>query len=852
MKTPFSVFTRGRPAQSPTQNAPPSNQLRAADAESSPSAPGSPVAEGSRPSGRLAIPETLPILPVRNIVLFPGMIVPLNIGRASSLKLFEESLAQSKIIGVFTQKDANQEEPGPEELHRVGVAASVLKLIRSAQDQAVVVVHALDRLVIRKALVTQPYIRAEVDVLASTPPPADDKQFEATARGLRESALKLLELGGEEGEPLRMSVLNIEDPGLLADFLAGTLNLETEEKLELLAELDVVKRVRAVHQRVSAQLEIAQIQQKIQKDVSSSFDEQRRRAFLREQVKAIQKELGEGEEGVEQQIAELRKRLAEAKPTEAALQQAERELHRLGHLHPASPEYSVIVSYVETLAELPWSKLTEDHLDLDRAQMILDRDHFDLEKVKRRLLEYLAVRKLNPEGHGPILCFLGPPGVGKTSLGQSIADALGRKFARLSLGGVHDEAEIRGHRRTYIGSMPGRLIQEIRRAGSRNPVLMLDEVDKLGADFRGDPASALLEVLDPRQNHAFVDHYLDVPFDLSQVMFICTANQMDTVPPALRDRVEVIELPGYTDREKLEIARRYLVKRQLKEHGLTNGQCKFEIPALRRVIDDYTREAGVRELERQIAAACRAVAARIARGELTQFTVTPDEAGKILGPPKYIRETKLTTGRPGVVTGLAWTPTGGDILHIEALRYPGKGNILLTGQIGDVMKESAQAALSLVKSRAAELGIATDAFKDTDIHVHGPAGAVPKDGPSAGVAMFTAIASLFSGRPVRADVAMTGEITLRGLVLPIGGLKEKSLAALRAGVKTVLIPKLNEKDLADLPPEVTEKLEIKTAETVDDILAAALEKPAAPKVDSSKNLLKLPGEFKPQIGGVFG
>jgi ATP-dependent Lon protease len=576
-------------------------------------------------------------------------------------------------------------------------------------------------------------------------------------------------------------------------------------------------------------LEIARIQQKIQKDVSSSFGDQQRRAFLREQVKAIQKELGEGEEGVEQQIEELRQRLTEAKPPQAVMEQAERELRRLSHLHPASPEYSVIVSYVETLAELPWSKLTEDNLDLDRARKILDRDHFGLEKVKRRLIEYLAVRKLNPEGHGPILCFLGPPGVGKTSLGQSIADALGRKFARLSLGGVHDEAEIRGHRRTYIGSMPGRLIQEIRRAGSRNPVLMLDEIDKVGADFRGDPASALLEVLDPRQNHAFVDHYLDVPFDISQVMFICTANQMDTVPPPLRDRMEVIEMPGYTDREKLEIARRYLVKRQLKEHGLKNGQCRFETTALQRIIHDYTREAGVRELDRQIAAVCRSVAARIAGGELTECTVTPDEVEKILGPAKYIRESKLATGRPGVVTGLAWTPTGGDILHIEALRYPGKGNILLTGQIGDVMKESAQAALSLVKSRAKELAIPDDAFKDVDLHIHVPAGAVPKDGPSAGVAMFTAIASLFSNRPVRPDVAMTGEITLRGLVLPIGGLKEKTLAALRAGVKTALIPKLNEKDLADVPAEVKEKLEIKTVETVDDVLAAALEKGVANK-----------------------
>lgn len=777
---------------------------------------------------------------MRNTVIFPGMILPLTIGRASSLKLLEESLAQSKVIGIFTQKNPKQDEPGPEDLYRMGVAATVLKLIRHGDEQAMVVVQALERVAIRQVLLTHPFIRAEVEVLHSIAPSAEDKQFEAEVRGLRESAVKLFELGGDEAEPARLTVLNIEEPGPLADFLAGTLNLGAGEKQELLEELDVAKRVRAVHRSLSAQLEIAQLQQKIQKDVSSSFTDQQRRAYLREQLKAIQKELGEGEEGVHQQVEELRKRLSAARPPEAVLEQAERELRRLGHVHPASPEYSVIVSYVETLAELPWSKLTEDNLDLDRAQKVLDRDHFDLEKVKRRLIEYLAVRRLNPTGHGPILCFLGPPGVGKTSLGQSIADALGRKFARLSLGGVHDEAEIRGHRRTYIGSMPGRLIQEIRRAGSRNPVLMLDEIDKVGADFRGDPASALLEVLDPRQNHAFVDHYLDVPFDLSQVMFICTANQMDTVPPALRDRVEVIDIPGYTDREKLEIARRYLVKRQLREHGLKNGQCKFETAALQRIINDYTREAGVRELERQIGAICRSVAARVAKNELSELTVTPAEVEKILGPAKYIRESKLATGRPGVVTGLAWTPTGGDILHIEALRYPGKGNILLTGQIGDVMKESAQAALSLVKSRAAELGIATDAFKDTDIHVHVPAGAVPKDGPSAGVAMFTAVASLFSSRPVRTDVAMTGEITLRGLVLPIGGLKEKSLAALRAGIKTVLIPKLNEKDLADVPAEVKETLEFKPVETVDDVLMVAL--------DSSGNLQSGVTQVRPTMG----
>ncbi|WP_240893919.1 endopeptidase La [Limisphaera ngatamarikiensis] len=770
----------------------------------------------------VAIPDTLPVLPVRNTVLFPGLIAPLTIGRPSSRKLLEESLPHSKIIGIFTQKDAATEEPGPEDIYHVGVAARVLKLLRQPDDTLVIVVQALERIAFVRALVVAPFLRAEIRLLKSTTPPADNLEFTATVEELRETALKLVEMTLDPPDQAAAVIRNLRDPGQLADFMAGSLNLPVEQKQPLLEELDVARRVRAVLKHVAAQLEIARIQQKIQKDVTSAITDQQRRAFLREQVRAIQKELGEDDGGVEQQIEELRQRLQAAGPPEPVLQQAERELRRLQHLHPASPEYAVVVSYLETLAELPWNKLTEDNLDLDRAQKILDRDHFDLEKVKRRLIEYLAVRKLNPQGHGPILCFCGPPGVGKTSLGQSIADALGRKFARVSLGGVHDEAEIRGHRRTYIGSMPGRIIQEIRRAGSRNPVLMLDEIDKLGSDFRGDPASALLEVLDPRQNHAFVDHYLDVPFDLSQVMFICTANVMDTVPAPLRDRMEVIELHGYTDREKLEIARRYLVKRQLQEHGLKNGQCRFTQPALRRIIQDYTREAGVRELERQIAAICRHVAARVARGEITSFTVTPQQVETILGPPRYIHETRLTSGRPGVVTGLAWTPTGGEILHIEALAYPGKGNILLTGQIGDVMRESAQAALSLVKSRARQLGIPTDAFKDMDLHIHVPAGAVPKDGPSAGVAMFTAIASLFSNQPVRPDIAMTGEITLRGIVLPIGGLKEKSLAALRAGIRTVIIPKHNEKDLAELPPEVKQQIQFHPVETVDEVLALAL------------------------------
>jgi ATP-dependent Lon protease len=619
-------------------------------------------------------------------------------------------------------------------------------------------------------------------------------------------------------------IRNIDDPEQLTDFLAPNLDIPVAQKQAILEELDVKKRLRALQTHISAQLEVAQIQQKLQEDVKSQFSDAQRKAYLRSQLKAIQRELGEGDTGADEQVARLRTRLEEAKPPAEVMAQAERELKRLDIIPPASPEYSVIVSYVETIAELPWSKLSEDNLDLDKAQEILDRDHYDLEKVKRRLIEYLAVRKLNPQGHGPILCLLGPPGVGKTSLGQSVADALGRKFVRMSLGGIRDEAEIRGHRRTYIGSMPGRIIQELRRAGTRNPVMMLDEIDKVGTDFRGDPASALLEVLDPRQNNAFVDRYLDVPFDLSQVIFIATANYIGGIPGPLLDRMELIDLPGYTEREKLEIGKRYLLPRQLGENGLKPEQVSWDEEALRLIITDYTHEAGVRELERQIGAVCRAVAARVARGTTEHVQVTPAFVKETLGPARYVHEQRLTTNAPGVVTGLAYTPTGGEILHIEAARYAGKGNITLTGQIGNVMKESAQAALSLVRSRDGSIGVNPEDFRKYDIHIHVPAGAVPKDGPSAGVAMFTALASLFTNTPVRSDVAMTGEITLRGLVLPIGGLKEKSLAAMRAGISTVLIPKLNEKDLVEIPEEAKQKLKFVPVETVDEVLANALDR----------------------------
>ncbi|PYI96070.1 MAG: endopeptidase La [Verrucomicrobia bacterium] len=792
--------------------------------------PQSTIAATTDQSQTPRIPEELSILPMRGFVVFPGTVVPLNVQRAASLRLLDETLPRTKVIGLLTQRDETKEDPEPQDLHSVGTAALVLKLLRQSDDHVVVIAQGLRRFSLRKIISTSPFLRAEVDLPNSISPPKT-KESEATFRNLRDSAAKLFELTPDAPEQVRLMILNIDNAEQLADFLASNLNIDVAEKQAILEELDVEKRVHAVQQHVSAQLEIAEIQQRLQRDVASQFSDAQRRAYLRSQIKAIQRELGEAEAGSEEQAQQLRKRLEEANPPEAVMKQGERELKRLDFIPPASPEFSVIVSYIEIIADLPWNKLSKDNLDLDQAQQILDRDHYDLEKVKKRLIEYLAVRKLNPQGHGAILCFLGPPGVGKTSLGQSIADALGRKFVRISLGGMRDEAEIRGHRRTYIGSMPGRIIQELRRAGTRNPVFMLDEIDKIGVDFRGDPASALLEVLDPRQNNAFVDRYLDVPFDLSQVIFIGTANYIEGVPEPLRDRIEVISIPGYTEREKVEIAKRYLVKRQLEENGLKTEQCEFQEDALRKIINDYTHEAGVRELERQIAAVCRGIAAQVARGKIEHATVTPELVAEMLGPPKYVRETKLKTSKPGVVTGLAYTPAGGEILHIEATRYPGKGNVTLTGHIGEVMKESVQAALSLLRSRDGQLGVNSEDFRKMDIHVHVPAGAVPKDGPSAGIAMFTALASLFSNRPVRPDVAMTGEITLRGLVLPIGGLKEKSLAAMRAGISTVIIPKLNEKDLVDVPEEAKQKLKFVPVENVDEVLDVALEKNGATEKD---------------------
>lgn len=772
--------------------------------------------------GETHIPAQLPVLPVRGTLVFPGTIIPLGIGRASSRQLLEESLSKSKVIGLSVQRDEDQDEPGFEGVYKTGTAALALKLIRQQDDTMTLLVHGLGRIQLDKEVRGKPYLRAKVSRLKEVP--GRGQSFRATINQLRELALELIDLTPNAPEQARNVLMNVESPAGLVDYLSANLDIDITEKQRLLEELRVSRRAKDVHHLISQQLQLARLQDKIQQDVEASIGEGQRRLYLREQLRAIQEELGEGD-GSAEVIDDLHRRLVEAAPPEQVMQEAEREIARLEMIPPASPEYSVIMSYVELIAELPWNRSSEDRLDLKHAREILDRDHFGLDKVKKRLIEYLAVRKLNPSGRGAILCLAGPPGVGKTSLGQSIARAMGRQFARISLGGIRDEAEVRGHRRTYIGAMPGRLIQDIRRCGTNNPVIMLDEVDKLGSDFRGDPASALLEVLDPRQNHAFVDRYLDVPFDLSKALFICTANYVGNIPQALLDRLELIEIPGYTDHDKLAIGKKYLVPRQMKEHGLQAKHCSFRASGIRKIIDGYTREAGVRELERQVGAVCRGVAAKVAQATRLPKKSIIDEAvlADYLGTEKYLRDLDTRVGLPGVVLGLAYTSVGGEVLFVEATRYAGKGNVKLTGQIGDVMKESAQAALSLFKSRAESLGVSPQLLAESDLHIHVPAGAVPKDGPSAGVAIYTAITSLLTERPVKKGIAMTGEITLRGKVLPIGGVKEKTLAADRLGIDTVLLPEQNKRDLSEIDPVVRKRLKIKLVKDVEQLLRLALQ-----------------------------
>jgi ATP-dependent Lon protease len=764
--------------------------------------------------------DALIILPVRNIVLFPGLVVPLAVGRERSRAAAQEALRLERPLGILLQMKPDVDAPGPDDMHWVGTTANVLRYL-TTEGTHHAIVKGQQRFRVLQFLEGYPFTVARVQLVDEAK--GDDPGVEGRARALRQRAREIMELLPQIPEEVAGAFQSLEAPGQLADFIAGLMDVSPQEKQALLETFDLKARLDKILELLAHRLEVLKVSRDIEEKTRESIGDANRKHLLREQKRAIEKELGEGDEDSGADIAELAKAIADAKMPEEVDKQARKELKRLERMPEGAGEYSMVRTYLDWLIELPWAADAATAIDIAEARRILDEDHYGLDKVKKRILEYLAVRKLNPSGKSPILCFVGPPGVGKTSLGQSIAKATARKFVRVSLGGVHDEAEIRGHRRTYIGSLPGNIIQSLRKAGTRNCVLMLDEVDKLGAGgFHGDPASALLEVLDPEQNSTFRDNYLGVPFDLSGVMFICTANVLDTIPGPLRDRMEVIQLPGYTAQEKLQIARRYLVARQLAATGLTTEQCQISDEALATIIDDYTREAGVRNLEREIGKVFRNVAVRIAEGSAQQISVVPSDLPGILGPRMFEAEVAMRKPVPGVATGLAWTPVGGDILFIEAARMPGNGKLILTGQLGEVMKESAQAALSLVKARAELLGVAPELIEKSDIHVHVPAGATPKDGPSAGVAMFVALVSLLTGRPVRTDVAMTGEISLRGLVLPIGGVKEKVLAALRAGISTVLLPSRNRRDLDEIPPDARAQLAFVWLEEVDDAIAAAL------------------------------
>ncbi|MFP3936819.1 MAG: endopeptidase La [Phycisphaerae bacterium] len=782
---------------------------------------GPPPAEGAQQPQQVTIPSEIAVLTVRNLVVFPGMVLPLSIGRERSKRLIDEVLPEQKVIATVCQKDPNVEEPRGEDLFEVGSAVAVLKLLQMEEGQQSIIVHGLARIRVVEWLATEPYLRASVEVLQETA--ENDTKTEALMHNARNQASRVVQLSSNIPDEAETVLRNIEEPGPLADFLASNLQIDVSTRQKLLEELDVHERLRRVSVELQRQIEVLEMSNKIQSEVQANIDKSQREYYLRQQMEAIKKELGEADEKTAE-IQELRKQVENSEMPQYVKDEALRDLARLENIPMASPEYNVLRTYLDTLVELPWTAATEDKLDIDRARKVLDEDHHDLEKVKKRILEFLAVRKLAPESRGPILCFVGPPGVGKTSLGQSIARALGRKFIRMSLGGLRDEAELRGHRRTYVGAMPGRILQELRKVSVKNPVFMLDELDKVGQDFRGDPTSALLEILDPAQNDNFRDNYLNMPFDLSKVLFIGTANTAAPIPPALRDRLETIDLPGYTEREKLQIAMNYLLPRQLKANGLKPNQANWTQEAVVRIIREYTREAGVRELERQIGNVCRAVAAMIASDQARSRKINPRRVREMLGAPKYENEVAMRTARPGVATGLAYTPAGGEIIFVEAAVYPGKGELTLTGQIGDVMRESAQAALSLVKSRAERMGVDAESLTKKDIHIHVPAGAVQKDGPSAGVAVFTALTSLLTETPVRSDVAMTGEISLRGLVLPVGGIKEKALAARRAGIETVILPERNRKDLEEVPQEAREVLDFEFKRTVDDVLELALDR----------------------------
>ncbi len=778
--------------------------------------------EQDQPTAPSLLPDdVLLILPVRNLVVFPGAVTQVALGREISIAAAQEAVNNERKLGILLQREAHVDTPTPEDLYEIGTIVSVIRYLTAPNGMHYLICQGEHRFKVVDFVPGLPFLATRFDTI--TEPDSDEPEIEALATHLRQKATEAVELIPQASPELSAALQSIDSPSVLADLVAGLVDIKPAEKQTILETLDVRARLERLSELVSHRLQVLKLSKEIDEQTQEKFGERQREFLLREQLKTIKKELGEDQGSPE--IEEIGRAIQEAKMPPEVEQQANKELKRLQSMPEAAAEHSMVRTYLDWLTSLPWAIEDEETIDVGMAREILDEDHYGLDKIKRRILEYLAVRKLNPAGRSPILCFVGPPGVGKTSLGQSIARALGLKFVRASLGGVHDEAEIRGHRRTYIGSMPGTIIQSVRKAETRNPVFMLDEMDKLGVGFHGDPSSALLEVLDPEQNSTFKDHYLDVPFDLSKVFFLGTANVLDTVPGPLRDRMEVIELPGYTHEEKLEIAKRYLVKRQLEANGLKPEQATIDDAAIASIIDGYTREAGVRNLEREIGAVLRHSAMRIIEAAVETVHVGADDLHGVLGPPKFESEVKMRTSVPGVATGLAWTPVGGDILFIEASRIPGKDKLILTGQLGDVMKESAQAAVSLAKTRLAELGITRSELEESDLHIHVPAGAIPKDGPSAGVAMFVAVASQLSGRNVRNDIAMTGEISLRGLVLPVGGIKGKALAALRAGIKTVLLPARNQKDLQDIPESAREQLEFIWLQNVDDALAAALEPP---------------------------